>query len=146
MADEIAQKERELLHRLVAPRKDQRRRLRFERRQNIERPLPQRCALRDRDRKQVADHLDRDGCRKAGKEVMRTGAVDPVDQLVNPPDQRLFHRRKGTRVERPHHEPAHPGMERRIAEDEASGVMLEKCRAFSELGAEFALLVRTCRR
>ena len=139
---QAAQLGTEVGHRGVATRQHDGRWRRFQRRQDGQRPGPQRRPVGGRHVQQVADHLHRDLGREVGDEVGRRLVGQLVEQALHQGLHAGFHARDGTLVQCAHQQPPHAGVQRRVVEHQAGGVVLEQRRARAELGRELLALVR----
>ena len=112
----------------------------FEGGEDRKRPAPQRLAVGLGHVEQVADDLDRDLGREVVDEVDLAPLGEGVEEVVDEAHHAGLHAHDRALVERAQHQAAHAGVQRRVVEHEARGVVLEQ-RGIAELGAELGLLV-----
>ena len=135
----------EVPHRLVAGLQHARARRRLQCAQDGERPAAQRPPIAARNAEQIADDLDGNGRGEVGDHIATARRLDAVQQPLHRRDQSVLQIGDGLRRQRAGDDPANPGMQGRVVEHQAGGVVLIE-RRIAELGLELDSLVRAERR
>ena len=97
-------------------------------------PTSQGSAIGMRNVEQIADHFDGDGRCKVFNQITVLACFELIEQAVHQLNQTRLHGVNGTTRQGAHDELAHTCVARRIVEDQAVGVVLEKRCILARLG------------